>query len=204
MIKSASIDLANIEEEEFDEPFGITTGAAVIFGATGGVMEAALRTVYELVTEKELKELDFTEVRGIIGIKEAEVDLDGTPVKVAVAHGLSNAKKILDLIKEGKADYTFIEIMCCPGGCIGGGGQPIGSNMKIKEKRIKSIYDVDKSMKIRKSHENPAIKKLYEEFLGKPLGKVSHKLLHTYYSHRNQILDIDYLKYDSEVATTEE
>ncbi|WP_069651004.1 NADH-dependent [FeFe] hydrogenase, group A6 [Caloranaerobacter ferrireducens] len=204
MLKSASIDLANIEEEEFDEPFGITTGAAVIFGATGGVMEAALRTVYELVTEKELEKLDFTEVRGLEGIKEAEIDLNGTSVKVAVAHGLSNAKKILDMVKNGEADYTFIEIMCCPGGCIGGGGQPIGTTTKVKEERIKGIYNVDKSMKIRKSHENPAIKQLYKEFLGKPLGKVSHKLLHTSYSPRNQILDIDYLKYDSEVATTEE
>ncbi|WP_054871911.1 NADH-dependent [FeFe] hydrogenase, group A6 [Caloranaerobacter sp. TR13] len=204
MIKSASIDLANIEEEGFDDPFGITTGAAVIFGTTGGVMEAALRTVYELVTEKELEKLDFTEVRGLEGIKEAEVNLNGTSVKVAVAHGLSNAKKILDLVKNGKADYTFIEIMCCPGGCIGGGGQPIGTTVKVKEERIKGIYNVDKSMKIRKSHENPAIKQLYKEFLGKPLGKVSHKLLHTSYSPRNQILDIDYLKYDSEVATTEE
>lgn len=205
MIKSASIDFVNIEEEEFDAPFGITTGAGVIFGATGGVMEAALRTVYEVVTEKELKNLDFKDVRGMEGIKEATVDLDGTPVKVAVAHGLSNAKTLLDEIKKGTSEYTFIEIMCCPGGCIGGGGQPIGSTISVKNERIDGIYDIDKEMNLRKSHENPAVKQLYEEFLGKPLGKTSHKLLHTTYSPRNEGLEFDFdNKSEYEVASTEE
>lgn len=203
MIKSAGINFESIDGEEFDEPFGITTGAGVIFGATGGVMEAALRTVYEVVTKKELENLDFTEVRGIEGIKEATIDLEGTPVKVAVAHGLSNAKKLLELIKAGTADYAFIEVMCCPGGCIGGGGQPIGSIMDVKKKRIDGIYDVDKSMKLRKSHENPAVKKLYEDFLGEPLGKVSHKLLHTSYSPRSERLNFSF-DFDDEVASTEE
>jgi iron-only hydrogenase group A len=204
MIKSASIDFLNIEEENFDEPFGITTGAGVIFGVTGGVMEAALRTVYEVVTEHELENLDFMDVRGLEGIKEATVDLNGTPIKVAVAHGLSNAKKILNQINEGKSDYTFIEVMCCPGGCIGGGGQPIGSTMKVREERIKGIYDVDKVMPLRKSHENPAVKELYEEFLGQPLGKISHKLLHTTYSPRSEKIDFDYLQWNNEIALTEE
>jgi iron-only hydrogenase group A len=202
MIKSASIDFPNIDEEDFDEPFGITTGAGAIFGATGGVMEAALRTVYEVVTGNELKSLDFVDVRGIEGIKESEVDLNGTRVKVAVAHGLSNAKKVLELVKQGKCDYTFVEVMCCPGGCIGGGGQPIGSSMEVKKERIEGIYDIDRNMTLRKSHENPAIIKIYEEFLDKPLGKISHNILHTHYSPRNEKLDLDYVE-RSEIAATE-
>ena len=148
-----------------------------IFGATGGVMEAALRTVYEVVTGQELKKLDFHDVRGMEGIKEATVDLNGTVVKVAVAHGLGNARKLLDKIKAGEADYHFIEIMCCPGGCIGGGGQPIPTNLETRLARIKAIYETDAGMPLRKSHENPAVKSLYEEFLGKPLGEKSHHLL---------------------------
>ena len=204
MIKSASIDFINIDAEDFDTPFGITTGAGVIFGATGGVMEAALRTVYEVVTDSELDKLDFTAVRGMDGIKEATVDLNGTPVKVAVAHGLSNARKILDLINEGKCDYTFIEVMCCPGGCIGGGGQPIGSTFDVKEERIKGIYDIDQNMTLRKSHKNPAILKLYDDYLGEPLGKISHKILHTHYSPRNESVDLDYPEKHAEVAATEQ
>ena len=186
MIKLASIDFANLETEEFDHPLGVSTGAGVIFGATGGVMEAALRSVYEIVTEETLEKLEFHAVRGLDGIKEATVDLKGTKVKVAVAHGLSNAKKIMELIKLGECDYTFIEIMCCPGGCIGGGGQPIGNNLSVKGDKIKGLYQIDKSMPIRKSHENPAVKALYDEFLGKPLGEKSHQLLHTHYKPRNK------------------
>ncbi len=186
MIKQAGIDFKNIEEEDFDEPLGLSTGAALIFGASGGVMEAALRTAYELVTEKELPTLDFEIVRGMQEIKEAEVNLDGTKLKAAVAHGLKNARILLDLIKEGKADYQFIEIMACPGGCIGGGGQPIPTNTEIREKRIAGIYKGDKEMKIRKSHENPAVKKIYEEFLKEPLGEKSHHLLHTNYTGRGK------------------
>ena len=186
MLTQAGIDFINLPEEEYDDPFGITTGAAVIFGATGGVMEAALRTVYEVVTGKTLEALDFTDVRGLKGIKESEVDLDGTKVKVAVVHTLSNARKMLDLIKEGKADYAFIEVMCCPGGCIGGGGQPYGATDELRNKRIDAIYRADKDLPLRKSHESPAVKKIYEDFLIEPLGEKSHHLLHTTYRDRSK------------------
>jgi len=184
MLRQAGVDFNQLEEEEYDAPFGLSTGAAVIFGATGGVMEAALRTVYEVVTGKTLESLDFKAVRGLEGIKEAEVDLDGTKVKVAVAHSLSNARKVMELIKSGKAEYAFIEIMCCPGGCIGGGGQPFGGTDELRLKRIEAIYKADGELPLRKSHENPAVKQLYEEFLGEPLGEISHHLLHTHYHSR--------------------
>lgn len=186
MLRESGIDFKSLPDEDFDHPLGISTGAAVIFGATGGVMEAALRTVYEVVTGKELPKIDFEEVRGLEGVKEAVVDLDGTPVKVAVAHGLSNAKKLMDKIKDGTADYQFIEVMCCPGGCIGGGGQPIPTNTETRMARLKAIYEEDKGMKLRKSHENPAVQQLYKEFLGKPLGEKSHHLLHTHYTPRKK------------------
>ena len=186
MLKQAGIDFVNLPEEKYDDPFGITTGAAVIFGATGGVMEAALRTVYEVVTGKTLDKIDFTDVRGLAGIKESEVDLDGTKVKVAVAHSLSKAREILELIKAGKAEYAFIEIMCCPGGCIGGGGQPYGATNELRQKRIDAIYKADRDLPLRKSHESPAVKKIYEDFLGKPLGEKSHHLLHTTYRDRSK------------------
>ncbi len=186
MLREAGIRFSDLPEEEYDDPLGISTGAGVIFGATGGVMEAALRTVYEVVTGETLESVDFVDVRGLEGIKEAEVDLKGTKVKVAVAHGLGNARKLLDLIKEGKADYHFIEIMCCPGGCIGGGGQPIPTTNEIRQKRIEAIYRADAGMPLRKSHENPAVKTLYEEFLGEPLGEKSYRLLHTHYTERGK------------------
>jgi NADH-quinone oxidoreductase subunit G/NADP-reducing hydrogenase subunit HndD len=186
MLRQAGINFNVLEEEEYDAPFGLSTGAAVIFGATGGVMEAALRTVYEVVTGKTLPSLDFKDVRGLEGIKEAVVDLDGTHVKVAVAHTLANARKLMELIKAGKADYAFIEIMCCPGGCIGGGGQPYGVTNEVRRQRIAAIYEADRDLPIRKSHENPAIKQLYEEFLEKPLGEKSHHLLHTHYFNRKK------------------
>ncbi|MCK5758033.1 MAG: [FeFe] hydrogenase, group A, partial [Clostridiales bacterium] len=186
MLRQAGVDFNKLEEEEYDTPFGLSTGAGVIFGATGGVMEAALRTVYEVVTGETLEALDFYGVRGLDGIKEAEVDLAGTIVKVAVAHSLSNARKVMELIKDGKADYAFIEIMCCPGGCIGGGGQPFGGTDELRLKRIDAIYQADKNLPLRKSHENPAVKQLYEEFLIEPLGEISHHLLHTHYKDRKQ------------------
>jgi NADP-reducing hydrogenase subunit HndD len=186
MLKQAGIDFNILEEEQYDDPFGITTGAAVIFGASGGVMEAALRTVYEIVTEKTLEKLDFHNVRGMDGIKEAEVDLAGTKIKVAVAHSLSNARKIMELIKSAKCEYTFIEVMCCPGGCIGGGGQPYHTTNELRRKRIEAIYEADRDIPIRKSHENPAVKTLYDEYLEKPLGEKSHHLLHTYYTDRKK------------------
>jgi len=155
-------------------------------------MEAALRTVYELVTEQELPALDFTSVRGLDGVKEASVLLplpngeDSLEVKVAAAHGLASARQIMEKVKNGEADYHFVEVMSCPGGCIGGGGQPRPSTTERREKRLQAIYDEDEAMTIRKSHENPAVKALYEEYLEKPLGERSHKLLHTHYVQRSR------------------
>jgi len=186
MMREAGIDFENLPEEDYDLPLGISTGAAAIFGATGGVMEAALRTAYELLTGKTLKDIDFKAVRGMEAIKEATVPVDGLEVKVAVAHGLGNARKLMDKLASGEADYHFIEIMCCPGGCIGGGGQPIGTNNSIREKRIDAIYREDQRMEYRKSHENPVIKQLYAEYLGHPLGEKSHHLLHTHYTPRSK------------------
>lgn len=186
MIREIGIDFANLPDGQYDEPLGISTGAAVIFGATGGVMEAALRTVYEVVTGSTLPSLDFVEVRGLEGIKEAVVKVGDIDVKVAIANGLSNARKLMEKIKAGEADYHFIEIMCCPGGCIGGGGQPIPTTDEIRKARIKAIYDEDSAMPIRKSHENPAVITLYKEYLGKPLGHRSHELLHTHYTPRDK------------------
>lgn len=186
MIRQAGINFASLPEEPFDEPLGISTGAGAIFGATGGVMEAALRTVYEVVTGTTLAKLDFTDVRGLKGIKEASVTIGGIAVKVAVAHSIANAKKLLELIKNGAADYQFIEIMACPGGCIGGGGQPYGTTNAIRQQRIDAIYRVDKDMPLRKSHENPAVQLLYKEFLGQPLSEKSHHLLHTTYTDRRR------------------
>ena len=187
MLKEKGIDLREMPEEEFDDPLGISTGAAAVFGATGGVMEAALRSVYEIVSGKTLESLDFYDVRGMEGVKEATVNIDGLEVGVAVAHSLGNARKILDQIKEGSSKYHFIEIMACPGGCIGGGGQPIPTDLDIRMKRIEAIYQVDKNLSLRKSHENPAIKQLYEEFLGEPNGEKAHQLLHTHYLPREKM-----------------
>ena len=184
MIKQAGIDFVNLAEEEFDEPLGISTGAATIFANTGGVMEAALRSAYEIVTGKVLTDVEFHSVRGWEGIREAEIEIDGITVKVAVAHGLANARTLLDKIGEGECEYHFIEVMACPGGCIGGGGEPIVPNYEVRKKRIAAIYQEDRAMAIRKSHQNPAIMKLYEEFLGQPLGEKSHHLLHTSYIKR--------------------
>jgi len=186
MIRQMGINFEHIKEIPFDKPFGITTGAAAIFGATGGVMEAALRTVYEVVNNEELTDINFKAVRGTEGIKEAEVELGGQKVKVAVAHTLANAKVLAEQVKNGTSPYTFIEIMTCPGGCIGGGGQPYGTSNEVREKRIEAIYQVDEDMPIRKSHENPDIIALYDEYLLKPLGKKSHHLLHTHYASRNK------------------
>ncbi|MDO9513073.1 MAG: [Fe-Fe] hydrogenase large subunit C-terminal domain-containing protein, partial [Elusimicrobiota bacterium] len=184
MMKEAGIDFINLPDEDFDKPLGISTGAGTIFGATGGVMEAALRTAYEVITGKTLKQLDFKALRGLKGIKETEVDLNGLKLKVAAVSGLANAKKIMKDIEAGKSPYHFIEIMCCPGGCLAGGGQPIPTNIEIKKKRSLAVYREDKNMPLRKSHENPSVKALYSEFLKKPLGEKSHALLHTHYTRR--------------------
>ena len=187
MIRSSGISFSLLPESEFDLPFGIGTGAGEIFGATGGVMEAALRTVYEVVTGETLEHIEFTGVRGFAGIKEAVVAVGDLNVKVAVAHGLGNARKLMDRIRAGEADYHFIEVMACPGGCIGGGGNPI-KNWKKMDKRLGAVYVEDGSLQIRKSHENPAVTALYEEYLGSPNGHRSHDLLHTTYTDRSYLL----------------
>ncbi|MDR0355197.1 MAG: [FeFe] hydrogenase, group A [Deltaproteobacteria bacterium] len=181
MIKLAGLDFETLPETPFDPLLGDSTGAAVIFGTSGGVMEAALRTVYEVVTKEPLAPLDLEAVRGHQGLKEVVVDLKGTKVKVLVANGLSNARFVMDSIRAGTCDATFIEIMCCPGGCVGGGGQPYG-NSQIKLQRKDGLYLADKQLPIRKSHENPEVVALYKDYLGAPLGEKSHHLLHTHYS----------------------
>jgi iron-only hydrogenase group A len=184
LIREAGIDLARLDDEKFDDPLGASSGAAVIFGATGGVMEAAVRTAYEVLTKNPLPRIDFEEVRGLEGIKTAELDINGLKVKVAVAHSLANARVLMEEIQAGVSPYAFIEIMTCPGGCIGGGGQPLPTNTEIRKKRIEAIYFEDARMPIRKSHENPAVAALYKDFLEKPLGERSHHLLHTSYVKR--------------------
>jgi iron-only hydrogenase group A len=185
MFKENGIDFARLPEANFDSPLGESSGAAVIFGSTGGVMEAALRTAYEVFTGKTLPSVDFTAMRGFSGIKEAEIDLDGTKIKVAVAHTLKNARTLLEQVEKGNSPYTFIEVMTCPGGCLGGGGQPIPTNSEIRKKRAASIYYEDAHKGIRKSHENPEILHLYHDFLIDPLGDKSHRLLHTKYEERS-------------------
>jgi iron-only hydrogenase group A len=197
MIKQAGIDFRSLESVSYDSLMGDSTGAAVIFGATGGVMEAALRTAYEIVTGREIpfKNLNIMPVRGMDGVKEATLKiegcteewkfLEGAELKVAIAHGLVNANKIMKMVKSGKAAYHFIEIMACPGGCIGGGGQPIPTSMEIRQKRMKAIYSEDEHMVLRKSHENPDVIAIYKEFLGKPNSHLSHELLHTHYVERD-------------------
>ena len=184
MIKEAGINFTGLAGEDFDEPLGISTGAAVIFGATGGVMEAALRTAYEVLTGQQLEKLDFTQLRGLEGIKAAEIDIAGLKLKVAVANSLGCARKLLEEVEQGKSPYAFIEIMTCPGGCLGGAGQPISTDPAVKTRRMEAIYREDKNKPLRKSHENPAIQTLYKEFLGEPLGEKSHHLLHTRYTRR--------------------
>jgi NADH-quinone oxidoreductase subunit G/NADP-reducing hydrogenase subunit HndD len=184
MIEEAGINFNNLPEEEYDAPFGLSSGAAVIFGASGGVMEAALRTVYEVVTGEVLQNLDFTAVRGYTGIREAEVDLAGTKVRIAVTSSLKNAKILMEQIKKGESNYHFIEIMACPGGCIGGGGQPFRATAAIKANRAAGVYEIDSSQELRQSHKNPSITEIYEQFLEKPLGHKSHELLHTHYTPR--------------------
>jgi iron-only hydrogenase group A len=184
MFKESGVDFTNLPEEHFDNPLGTSTGAAAVFGVTGGVMEAALRTAYEVFTGLTLPNIDFQAVRGMDGIKEAEIDLNGTKIKVAVAHTLKNARTLLEQIEKDTSPYTFIEVMTCPGGCLGGGGQPIPTNAEIRRKRAEAIYQEDINKEIRKSHENPEIVNLYEDFLGRPLGEKSHHLLHTKYVDR--------------------
>ncbi|WP_340114329.1 NADH-dependent [FeFe] hydrogenase, group A6 [Maribellus mangrovi] len=198
LIKQAGLDFNKLDPVKYDRLMGESSGAAVIFGATGGVMEAALRTAYEIVTGREVpfENLNITPVRGMDGIREASIKienpvkdwafLDGVELKCAVAHGLINAKTVMDAVKAGTADYHFIEFMACPGGCLGGGGQPIPTNPEIRQKRAEAIYAEDEGLPIRKSHENPEVQKLYKDFLKEPLGEVSHHLLHTKYTKRER------------------
>jgi len=198
MIKQAGIDFLKLEDSNYDSILGQSTGAAVIFGATGGVMEAALRTAYEIVTGREVPftNLNITPVRGMEGVKEASIKikdvkpewsfLEGVELKCAVAHGLANANILMDAVNKGLANYHFIEVMACPGGCLGGGGQPYPTNIEIRKKRAKAIYEEDENMPIRKSHENPEIIEIYKEFLHEPLGHKSHTLLHTHYRPRQR------------------
>lgn len=183
MIREAGLDFKHLPEDSYDSPLGAGTGAAVIFGTTGGVMEAALRTVADVLTGEDLKAVDYNDVRGMEQTREAELTVAGNTVKIAVVHTLASAKKMLDRVRAGEADYQFIEVMACPGGCIGGGGQPIPVNAEIRKARRDSLFDCDSNNELRKSHENPEIKELYNTWLGKPLGEKAHSLLHTHY-HR--------------------
>lgn len=189
MIRQAGIDFTQLPDEEFDPVFGDSTGAGVIFGATGGVMEAALRTVYELVTGEPMENIEVNAVRGIEGVKEAEIQMGDMVVRAAVAHGTASAKALLEKVKSGEKEYHFIEIMGCPGGCVTGGGQPIVKakdrmDKDPKQVRASAIYDEDRDLPLRKSHENPSVQKLYKEYLGEPNSEKAHKLLHTHYTSR--------------------
>ncbi|MBQ3523524.1 MAG: iron hydrogenase small subunit [Clostridia bacterium] len=191
MIESAGIYFRHLPDEQFDNPFGESTGASTIFGATGGVMEAALRTAVEKLTGETLENVDFTEVRGMEGVKEAEYDVAGKKIKVAVASGTKNAKVLMDKVKDGTSEYLFIEIMGCPGGCINGGGQPIQhavvrNFVDLKARRAEALYTADRNNAVRKSHENEAIKTLYTEYLGKPGSHKAHEILHTSYVARKK------------------
>ena len=195
MIKQAHIDFTSLEDSSFDDPMGEATGAAAIFGTTGGVMEAALRTVAEVVTGEKLENLDFEDVRGKEGIKKATITLAGKEIKVAVASGLKNARKVMDEVRSGTADYQFIEIMACPGGCVMGGGQPIHTSKErasidIRKKRADALYTADEKSVIRKSHENPVLQKIYKDYLGEPGGHKAHELLHTTYAKQEKYKNI--------------
>lgn len=191
MIKQANIEFVELEDEKFDDPMGEATGAGAIFGVTGGVMEAALRSVSEIVTGKPLEKVEFEEVRGQKGIKRATIKIGDKEVKAVIASGLGNAQTIMEEIKSGKADYQFVEIMACPGGCIMGGGQPIKSSkiretVNVAQKRSEAMYSIDERSTIRLSHKNPVLQKIYQEFLGEPGGHLAHELLHTHYEAREK------------------
>ncbi len=187
LIKQSNIDFDSLPDEEFDAPMGESTGAGVIFGTTGGVIEAAVRTAYEVFTKKPLPRIDFESLRGFENLRSATIDFNGTPIKIGIAHGLGNARKLLEEIRDGKSHFHAIEIMACPGGCIGGGGQPLHhGDSSILKARQKAIYREDANKPIRKSHENASVMALYANFLGKPLGEKSHHLLHTFYFDRSQ------------------
>ena len=186
MIREAGLDFKHLPEDSYDSPLGTGTGAAVIFGTTGGVMEAALRTVADVLTGENLQTVDYNDVRGMEQTREAELTIAGNTVKIAVVHTLASARKILERIRAGEADYQFIEVMACPSGCIPGGGQPIPVNAEIRRARREGLFDCDSANELRKSHENPEIKELYDTWLGKPLGEKAHSLLHTHYHQQTR------------------
>jgi NADP-reducing hydrogenase subunit HndD len=199
LIRYANINFEELPDSDFDRPLGESTGAAVIFGTTGGVIEAACRTAYELYTKRPLGAIEIEALRGMEGIRSATIDFDGLPVRIGIAHGLGNARKLIEEVKNGTSPYHAIEVMACPGGCIGGGGQPFHrGNMDVLRKRAASLYQMDKEKSIRKSHENPYIIQLYKEYLGEPCGPLSHQLLHTHYFDRKTTVGI------SDEATKEE
>jgi NADP-reducing hydrogenase subunit HndD len=182
LIKQANIDFKSLPDEDFDKPLGESTGAAVIFGTTGGVIEAAARTAYELYTGKTLESVDFKALRGFEGIRSASVDFNGVEIKIGIAHGLGNARKLLDDVKAGKSEFHAIEIMACPGGCIGGGGQPLHhGDSSILKARAKAIYSEDEGKTFANRTKTHTSSNLYEEFLGKPMSEKAHHLLHTHY-----------------------
>lgn len=192
LIKQANIDFSSLPERAFDSPLGESSGAGVIFGTTGGVIEAACRTAYEVMTGKTLPKIDFEELRGLEGVRSATIDVDGIKLNIGIAHGLSNARKLLEQVKRGESTFHAIEVMACPGGCIDGGGQPLHhGDSEIIKARWRAIYEADKSMPIRKSHENPSIQTIYKEFLGEPGSPKAHHLLHTHYFDRKPLIEVD-------------
>lgn len=189
LIRYANINFDELPDGEFDEPLGASTGASVIFGTTGGVIEAACRTAYELYTQKPLPKIDFEELRGLDGIRSATIDFNGTPIKIGIAHSLGNARKLIEEVKNGTSPYHAIEVMACPGGCIGGGGQPFHKGrMEVLKKRAAALYQADAEKPLRKSHENPFVKQLYKEYMGEPCGHRAHELLHTHYVDRKEVV----------------
>ena len=188
LIRLFGIDLLSMPVEPADTPFGERSTAGKIFGTSGGVMEAAIRTAHVLLTGKELRDLNILPLRGHQGAKELRTKIGSLEVGAAVVSGLGNARRLLDQIREGKSDLHFIEVMTCPGGCVAGGGQPLGADPKAIKLRMKALYEIDRDQHLRTSHENPSVARLYSEFLGKPLGETSHRLLHTRYERREVLL----------------
>ena len=189
LIRYANINFEELPDGEFDNPLGESTGAGVIFGTTGGVIEAACRTAYEIYTKQPLPKVDFEELRGLEGIRSATIDFNGTPIKIGIAHGLGNARKLIEEVKNGTSPYHAIEVMACPGGCIGGGGQPFHKGrMEVLKKRAAALYQADEEKPLRKSHENPFVQQLYKEYMGEPCGPLAHKLLHTHYRDRKEVV----------------
>lgn len=191
LINYANIDFNDLPDGEFDHPLGESTGASVIFGTTGGVIEAACRTAYELYTKKNLESVDFEELRGLEGVRSATINFEGTPIKIGIAHGLGNARKLIEEVKNGSSPYHAIEVMACPGGCIGGGGQPFHrGRIEVLRRRAAALYREDANKPLRKSHENPYIQRLYAEYLGEPCGPRAHQLLHTHYFDRKEVIGL--------------